>query len=140
MRQVILTATRPSFTILLVVCALSCAPKPVKTQFSPVLVDAQGRPSLGYLEHRGEMYDLRDWSSSVYDPDERDKAFALPILGPTIADDGSGFYWVTPVSRVVVEQVRIFGFGLEDLEEQQCVELLDLDGPIPPGLGLAIPE
>jgi hypothetical protein len=140
MRQVILTATRPALTILLVACALSCAPRAVKTAFSPVLVDAQGRPSLGYLEHRGEMYDLRDWSSSVYDEGESDKAFANVFLGPTIADDGSGSYWVTPISRLVVEQVRIFGFGLEDPEEDQCVEITDLDGPILPGLRLVIPE
>ncbi|MCZ6651878.1 MAG: hypothetical protein O7D91_02490 [Planctomycetota bacterium] len=127
MRHAIRAAIRPALTILLVVCALSCGPKSVKTQFSPALVDAQGRPSLGYLEHRGEMYNLRDWSSSVYDTDDRDKAFAHSIVGPTIADDGSGFYWVTLISFPVDVDGETHIVMFEVPVEDQCVETADVD-------------
>ncbi len=142
MRHALRAAIRPALTILLVVCALSCGPKSVETEFSPWLVDAQGRPSLGYLEHRGEMYDLRDWSSSVYDDGEGNNGLAGMILFPTMADSGGGFYSVTFISQPVLGdmEARMFGFGLEDLEEEQCVEITDLDGPIPPNLRLLFPE
>ncbi len=140
MRQVIVTTIRPALTILLVGGALICGPRSVKTEFSPALVDARGRPSLGYLEHRGEMCDLRDWSLGTYGPDEKNRTFAHFAVGPTIADDGSGFYLVTATLPSVDLQFQMFGFGLEDLEEEQCVELSDLDGPILPGLRLVYPE
>ncbi len=93
MRHAIRAAIRPALTILLVVCALSCCTKSVKTEFSPVLVGAQGRPSLGYLEHRGEMYYLRDWRLAIYDADEKSRTIAHIAVGPTMA--GIGFYSVT---------------------------------------------
>ncbi len=137
LRQVILAAIRPVLTILLVVCALSCAPKPVKTQISPVLVEAQGRPSLGYLEHRGEMFELRDWSLAGYDVGGKHNTFAHIAVGPTIADDGSGFYSVTLSSHTVHVEMNspvMFEGPFEEPEEDQCVEIADLDGPIPPDL------
>lgn len=138
MRRAIRGAIWPAFTILLVVCAISCTPRSAKTDFSPALVDAQGRPSLGYLEHRGEMHDLRDWSSSVYDPIDRNNIFTHRFLGPTIADDGSGFYMVIATSRIIDEQVLMFGF--EDPVEGQCIEISDIEGPMLPSLLLTIPE
>ena len=96
MRHAIRAAIRPVLTILLVVGALNCGPRSVKTEFSPTLVDAQGRPSLGYLEHRGEMYDLRDWRLAMYDADEKSRTIAHIAVGPTMA--GIGFYSVTLLS------------------------------------------
>lgn len=144
MQHALRIATRPCLSVLFVVCALSCGTKSVKTEFSPALVDAQGRPSLGYLEHRGEMYDLRDWSSSVYEPGEKDDAFARLFLSPTIADDGSGFYSVTSISHTFhVEMstpVVLFEGPFEEPEEDQCLELADIDGPVLGDVRLVIPE
>ncbi len=143
MRHAIRATIRPALTILLVVGALSCGPRSVKTELSPALVDAQGRPSFGYLRHRDELWDLRDWSWTVHEAGEGDKAVAHPILLPTIA----GIGWVTVASPFVDAQVHMIGideqvnlFGFEDLEEDQCVEIVDIDGPILPGLRLVIPE
>ena len=135
MRHAIRAAIRPVLTILLVVGALNCGPRSVKTEFSPTLVDAQGRPSLGYLEHRGEMYDLRDWRLAMYDADEKSRTIAHIAVGPTMA--GIGFYSVPLSSHTVhVEMntpVVMFEGPFEDPEEDQCVEIADVDGPIPAG-------
>ncbi len=127
MRKVILAAIRPVLTILLVVCALSCAPKPVKTQISPVLVEAQGRPSLGYLEHRGEMFELRDWSLAGFDVGGKHNTFAHIAVGPTIADDGSGFYSVTLISFPVEVDGQTHVVMFDDPVEDQCVEITTID-------------
>ncbi len=129
MRHALLAAIRPVLTILLVVCALCCAPKPVKTQISPVLVEAQGRPSLGYLEHRGEMFELRDWSLAGYDVGGKHNTFAHIAVRPTIAD-GSGFYSVTLISHTVHVEMNspvMFEGPFEDTEEDQCVEITTID-------------
>ena len=127
MRHAIRAAIRPTLTILLIVCALSCGPKSAKTEFSPVLVDAQGRPSLGYLEHRGEMYDVRDWRLAGYDADDKSKTFAHIAVGPTIADDGSGFYWVTLISHTGQVDMESLVVMFEDPVEDQCVEITEID-------------
>lgn len=125
MRHAIRAAIRPTLTILLIVCALSCGPRSVKTEFSPVLVDAQGRPSLGYLEHRGEMYDVRDWRLAGYDADDKSKTFAHIAVGPTIA--GIGIYSVTLNSYAghVAGETHVVVF--EDPVEDQCVEITIID-------------
>ena len=127
MRHAIRAAIRPTLTILLIVCALSCGPRSVKTEFSPVLVDAQGRLSLGYLEHRGEMYELRDWSLATYDADEKSRTIAHIAVGPTIADDGSGFYWVTLTSQLVEVDMETHVVTFEDPVEDQCIEITEID-------------
>ncbi len=127
MRHAMRAVIRPALTILLVVCALSYGPRSVKTAFIPVLVDAQGRPSLGYLEHRGEMYDLRDWSSSVYDPGKMGGTFAHIAVGPTIADDGSGFYSITLFSFPVDVDGEPHVVMFDEPVEDQCVEITTID-------------
>ena len=130
MRQAIVTTIRPALTILLVVGALICGPRSVKTEFSLVLVDAQGRPSLGYLEHRGEMYELRDWSLAGHDVGGKNNTFAHFAVGPTIADDGSGFYSVTLSSHTVHVEMNspvMFEGPFEEPEEDQCVEITTID-------------
>ena len=116
---------RPCLSILFVVCALSCGPRSVKTAFSPALVDAQGPPSLGYLEHRGEMYDVRDWRLAGYDADDKSKTFAHIAVGPTIA--GIGFYSVTLNSYAghVAGETHVVMF--EEPVEDQCVEITITD-------------
>ncbi len=138
MRQVILAAIRPALTILLVVGALICGPRSVKTEFSPVLVDAQGRPSLGYLEHRGEMYDLRDWRLAGYDGDDKSRTFAHIAVGPTIAGIGSYSVTLNSYAGPVDGETHVVLF--EDPVEDQCVEIADVDGPMPAGLRFSIPE
>ncbi len=141
MRHALRTAIRPCLSILLVACALSCGSRSVKTEFSPALVNAQGQPSLGHLEHRGEMYDLRAWSSTVHDANERNSTVALPFLRPTIADDGSGLYLMTTTTTTLPSvDLQFQMFGLEDLEEEQCVEITDVDGPIPADVRFVFPE
>lgn len=130
MRHAMRAAIRPALTVLLVVCALSCGPRPVKTEFRPLLVDAEGRPSLGYLEHRGEMYDLRDWSLAGHDPGKMGGTFAHIAVGPTIADDGSGFYSVTLSSHTVHVEMNspvMFEGPFEEPEEDQRVEITTID-------------
>lgn len=125
MRHATHAAIRPVLMILFVVCAISCGSRSVKIGFSPALVNAQGRPSLGYLEHRGEMFDLRDWSSSVYDADESDKTLAHPILLPTIA--GIGFYSVTLGSYTAHVDGETHVVMFEEPVEDQCVEITITD-------------
>ena len=122
MRQALCIMIRPCLSVLLIACALSYAPKSVKTVFSPVLVDAQGRPSLGYLEHRGEMYELRDWKLAGYDSDDKSRTIAHIAVGPTIADDGTGLYWVTLTSQLVEVDMETHVVTFEDPVEDQCVE------------------
>lgn len=125
MQHALRIATRPCLSVLFVVCALSCGSKSAKTEFSPLLVDAQGRPSLGYLEHRGEMYDVRNWRLAGYDADDKSKTFAHIAVGPTIA--GIGFYSVTLNSYAghVAGKTHVVVF--EDPAEDQCVEITIID-------------
>ena len=129
MRQAIVTTIRPALTILLVVGALICSPRSVKTEFSPVLVDAQGRPSLGYLEHRGEMYELRDWRLAGYDADDKSKTFAHIAVRPTMA--GIGFYSVPLNSYAGHGPGQTHVVLFRDPVGDQCVEIADVDGPMP---------
>ena len=138
MRQALNIMIRPCLSVLLIGCALSCGPKSAKTEFSPLLVDEQGRPSLGYLEHRGEMYDLRDWSLGTYDPDEKSRTFAHFAVGPTIA--GIGFRSVTLSSYTVHVDGQPHVVMFDGPVGDQCVETADLDGPIHAGVRLVIPE
>ncbi|MCH8970176.1 MAG: hypothetical protein IIA66_13790 [Planctomycetes bacterium] len=112
----------------------------MKTEFRPLLVDAQGRPSLGYLEHRGEMYDLRDWSLATDDDDEKSRTFAHFAVGPTIADDGSGFYGMMLISFPVEGDGASHVVMFEEPGEDQCVEIADIDRPILADLQLVLPE
>ena len=142
-RHALVIAIRPCLSLLFVVCALSCGSRSVKTTTSPMLVDAQGRPSLGYLEHRGEMYELRDWSLAGYDVGGKYDTLAHFAVGPTMAASG-GFFSVTLRSHTVhVEMntpVGMFEGPFEGPEEDQCVEIADLDGPMPAGFRFSIPE
>ena len=147
MRQAIRVMIRPAFTIILVGCALSCGPRSAETEFSPMLVDAQGRPSLGHLEHRGEMYELRDWRLAGYDAGERNETIADFFPGPTIADEGrltgllnGSFRSVLGRFTVIDIEQQFLIFGFEDEEEDQCVEIADVDWPVLADLRLAIPE
>ncbi len=147
MRHALRIVIRPCLSILFAVCALSCGAKSVKTEFSPVLVDAQGRPSLGYLEHRGEMYELRDWRLAGYDPGERNETIADFFPAPMIADEGILTGLLNGTFRSVSGRINLFEiehqfliFGFDDTEEDQCVELSDLDGLIHAGVRFAIPE
>ncbi len=137
MRHAIRATIRPALTILLVVGALSCGPRSVKTEFRPALVDAQGRPSLGYLEHRGEMHDLRDWRLAGYDEDDKSRTFAQFAVRLTIA--GIGFYSVTlnTYAGHVAGETHVLMF--EGPVENQCVETADLDRPIHAGVRFALP-
>ena len=147
MRHALFIAIRPCLSILFVVCALSCAPKSVKTAFRPLLMDAQGRPSLGYLEHRGELYELRDWRLAGYDEGQRNEPVADFFPAPMIADEGSLTGLLNGTFLSVSRRINLFEiehqfiiFGFEDTEEDQCVEIADIDGPIPAGLRFPIPE
>ncbi len=147
MRQALSIILRPCVLILVVTCALSCGPRSAKTESSPTLVDAQGRPSLGHLEHRGEMYELRDWRLAGYDAGERNETIADFFPGPTIADEGrltgllnGSFRSVLGRITVIDIEQQFLSIGFEDEEEDQCVETADLDRPIHAGVRLAIPE
>lgn len=130
MQHALFTAIRPCLSILFVVCALSCGPNSVMTESSPTLVNAQGRASLGYLEHRGEMYDLREWSSFAHDRGESNYAFTPSLAGPTIA----GIGWLAMPSSIADVQFNMIRvdeptrmFGLENPERYQCVEVTIID-------------
>jgi hypothetical protein len=102
----------------------------VKTEFSPALVDAQGRPSLGYLEHRGEKYDLRDWRLAGYEEGEGNNTIAHIAVGPTMAATG-GFFSVTLNSYASPVEMNtpvvMFEGPFEEPREDQCVEIADID-------------
>ena len=138
MRHAISTAIRPALTIMIVVGMLSCGLKSVKTELSPMLVDAQGRPSLGYLEHRGEMYELRDWRFAEKDVDGKFNTLAHFAVGPTMA--GIGFYSVTLNSFAGPVDGETHVVLFEEPVEDQCVEIADIDGPRPADLRFSIPE
>ncbi len=147
MRQALSIMLRPCLLVLLVACALSRGPRSAETEFSPTLVDAQGRPSLGYLEHRGEMYELRNWRLAGYDAEERNETVADFFPAPMIADEGRLTGLLNGIFRSVGGRINVIDieqqfliFLFEDPEEDQCVEIADIDGPIPAGLRYSIPE
>lgn len=98
-------AARPSLFVILLLTSgvLGCNSQPVVSTFSPALFDKLGRPSLGYLEHRGTMYDLRDAVRPEYPAGGRNR-FALqftryiadcPALGMAVIEVHRSQRWST---------------------------------------------
>lgn len=93
-------AARPSLFVILLLTSgvLGCNSQPVVSTFSPALFDKLGRPSLGYLEHRGTMYDLRDAAHPVFREGGRDQ-FAFEFSRYIADSPGSG-------TIVIIEHFR----------------------------------
>ncbi len=112
--------------MLLVPYTLTCSStQEVAPDSAPALIDDQGRPSLGHLRHRGLMYDLRDLVDPPVRANNADAfvRFFNPLT--TIADDGSGHYFVSDFQVTVSKQTDIV--LLEHPSEDQCVEIDDAD-------------
>lgn len=128
MRHAIRAAIRPTLTILLIVCALSCGPRSVKTEFSPVLVDDQGRLSLGGFEHRGQRYELWDLMDAGYraghdDAFVREFAINNTLLGGFVRVVSSDAANISTSFLLDSSDPQFY----EDDATQQCVEILSAD-------------